>query len=369
MKKILAILTFLICIVVCLGQAAFRNFRNSNDYYFGIPLPNLDSLTAEEFRKGEQLFNHLFTAEDNIISGFNGLSCTSCHNTPVPGGSGIYNNTFVPFYITSDSSEVALHKFIFSNKNVEENKLPQHLILRKTPSLFGLGLLESIDPKIIIQTADPYDLDMDGISGRINYLDKEQKIIGRFGWKANSSSVKDFVEKAYSKEIGISESTKLSSLKEYTFTHITRFVTSYLKYLSPPVNITEQRDTIHLGEKIFTQIGCSKCHLTEATTKSNDTPLNNIRIKPFTDLLLHDLTNDFTRPTSLQDKKNIFFEFKTPSLWGLNSTGPPYLHDGSASSIEDAIHFHNGEAISSKRNFQALTMTYKAKLVAFLKTL
>jgi CxxC motif-containing protein (DUF1111 family) len=47
----------------------------------------------------------------------------------------------------------------------------------------------------------------------------------------------------------------------------------------------------------------------------------------------------------------------------------PYLHDGRAATLEQAIAFHGGQAEDSTKKFNALSLPEKHKLVAFLKSL
>ena len=58
----------------------------------------------------------------------------------------------------------------------------------------------------------------------------------------------------------------------------------------------------------------------------------------------------------------------TRPLWGLADT-PPYLHDGRAQTVEEAILWHGGEAQNSKRLYQQLTTQEQAKLRVFLLSL
>jgi CxxC motif-containing protein (DUF1111 family) len=47
----------------------------------------------------------------------------------------------------------------------------------------------------------------------------------------------------------------------------------------------------------------------------------------------------------------------------------PYLHDGRATTITEAILFHGGEAAASRENFHRLTEAQKLDLLAFLDNL
>jgi CxxC motif-containing protein (DUF1111 family) len=60
--------------------------------------------------------------------------------------------------------------------------------------------------------------------------------------------------------------------------------------------------------------------------------------------------------------------FLTENLWGVGSTAP-YLHDGRATTLTEAILLHGGEAAASRNAFAALPVTQQAELIAFLNSL
>jgi hypothetical protein len=55
-------------------------------------------------------------------------------------------------------------------------------------------------------------------------------------------------------------------------------------------------------------------------------------------------------------------------LWGLRDSGP-YLHDGRAKTLDEAVMWHGGQGAESARQFQALTRVERLQVQAFLKTL
>src|SRR5262249_20774449 len=61
-------------------------------------------------------------------------------------------------------------------------------------------------------------------------------------------------------------------------------------------------------------------------------------------------------------------EWKTPPLWGVADSAP-YLHDGSAATLYDAIMRHRGDAKAVFEAYQPLSPDDQAALIAFLKTL
>jgi CxxC motif-containing protein (DUF1111 family) len=84
----------------------------------------------------------------------------------------------------------------------------------------------------------------------------------------------------------------------------------------------------------------------------------------FSDLLLHDVgTGDGIPQASARPD-----EIRTPALWGLR-VRRPLLHDGSASTVEEAIGRHRGEAEESRRRFERLQPADHALLMAFLRSL
>ena len=61
-------------------------------------------------------------------------------------------------------------------------------------------------------------------------------------------------------------------------------------------------------------------------------------------------------------------QWRTPALWGLADSAP-YLHDGRAQTIEEAILAHGGEAEESRRRYLALALEERGALRLFLSTL
>ena len=58
--------------------------------------------------------------------------------------------------------------------------------------------------------------------------------------------------------------------------------------------------------------------------------------------------------------------FLTKELWGVGSTAP-YMHDGRATTITEAIDWHGGEARTSRESFFALSPTNQQAIIAFLE--
>ena len=89
-------------------------------------------------------------------------------------------------------------------------------------------------------------------------------------------------------------------------------------------------------------------------------------VRLYSDLKRHDLGPDLAE--SIDEIGTGSSTWLTKELWGVGSTAP-YLHDGRATTLTDAILEHGGEATHSRRAFLALRSQQKKKLLAFLENL
>jgi CxxC motif-containing protein (DUF1111 family) len=71
---------------------------------------------------------------------------------------------------------------------------------------------------------------------------------------------------------------------------------------------------------------------------------------------------------SLADKSLQPEEWKTPPLWGLRDSAP-YLHDGRARTLVEAINAHGGQAEASVNRFKSLEYLSRSHLLDFLNSL
>jgi CxxC motif-containing protein (DUF1111 family) len=137
-----------------------------------------------------------------------------------------------------------------------------------------------------------------------------------------------------------------------------------MRFLAP-VARAESDEGIREGERTFGAIGCASCHVPALSTGPSSNPLFNRRGVPlFSDLLLHDVgTGDGIKQAAAEPD-----EIRTPALWGLRLRRP-FLHDGSAATIEDAVRRHRNEAELARRGFERLSPTDRDRLIAFLRSL
>jgi cytochrome c peroxidase len=323
-----------------------------------------------------------------------------------------------------------------------------YLSQRNTPPLFGVGLIDRIDPARIELIADQQvELSGGSVSGRM---------AGKFGWRGQASSLTSFVADACSVELGLSHN--FDGVGPTLFTRINLggdvssgrlqvaspqaedpadpkyfhygldmrqsevlLLASYVASLASPVERAQNEHSasdLLAGEKLFYAVGCASCHVADIH------PVRGL----FSDLLLHDMGPELEDPSpapvgglqiamipavkfSIDNPRSVTSgrgsyemsaqstpvalriprptvpcfprgehdsqqpswdtlqrEWRTPPLWGVADTSP-YMHDGRAATLEEAIQWHGGEATPAKVRYKTLTDEEKWKVIAFLLSL
>ena len=87
----------------------------------------------------------------------------------------------------------------------------------------------------------------------------------------------------------------------------------------------------------------------------------------FADLKRHDMGPGLAEDFALVDAQTNR-EFTTAKLWGVADSGP-WLHDGRALTLSDAILAHGGEAQAARDGFDGLADDEREAVLAFLRTL
>ena len=264
---------------------------------------------------------------------------------------------------------------------------------RIAQQLVGVGLLEAVPDIAILAKADPNDEDGDGISGKPNYIfnpESKKRELGRFGWKANEANLRTQTASAFLRDMGITSPihpvedftkpqkekinvTLIANPPDIDDSKFDRVVT-YLRTLAPPAQRNANDPSVRKGNILFNKIGCANCHTPSLRTGSDAAidELKNQSIKPYTDLLLHDMGEDLA--DGIQDSLASGSEWRTPPLWGIGLTKTVngntfFLHDGRARSIEEAILWHGGEGSESRKNYSSLSLDDKVDLLNFINSL
>lgn len=296
-----------------------------------------------------------------------------------------------------DGTQYELEVPSYAFSHLAYGPLPPNLLMspRVAPAVFGMGLLEAIPEASLLAHVDPHDANGDGISGRANWplnVATKQKRLGRFGWKANQPSVSQQNFSAFLGDMGITspafplqncEPEQSQCKKAVALAHpeidaeSLRQVDVYTQLLAVPAARNTSTPEFGRGLSAFREAGCASCHVESYVTVPQGTPgvlpeLTGQTIRPYTDLLLHDMGEELA--DGRDDFEATGREWRTPPLWGVGlvpvvNGHSRYLHDGRARSLEEAILWHGGEAKASREAFKAYAKSKRDDLLFFLNSL
>lgn len=287
---------------------------------------------------------------------------------------------------------------------------PAAYSLRAAPPMIGMGLLEAVPEDDILARARSTP-DEDGVQGRPNYVyDPETGAVrlGRFGWKAAKATLRQQAATALLQDMAVTSPVYPSRDCHYgpaacatgpRVAGITESdlasVSNYLALVAVPAQrslesgfpkgvapLDEHRVNpaqVAQGSRLFDGMRCTACHTAQMTTGGGHlfAELRNQVIRPYTDLLLHDMGPGLADNFAEGQAQGALW--RTAPLWGIGYTDKVmgrgrsadvgYLHDGRARNLTEAILWHGGEADASRRRFEALPRTDREALLAFLRSL
>jgi CxxC motif-containing protein (DUF1111 family) len=358
----------------------------------GAPLTGLSLEELAAFNAGREEFTNVETPEEGLGPIFNGRSCVQCHNTPAPGGASpvtvtrfgrAVDGVFDPLESKGGS---LLQRFAIDPAALEV--IPQEantIAQRESTPLFGLGLIEAIPDAAIL--ANAARAKPDGIRGRaamIVDVASGERRVGRFGWKAQQATLLTFAGDAYRNEMGITNrffptenapngnqallaafdanADPEDAVDPETGRGDVDALADFMRLLAPPTRLAPTASA-RAGETLFAQIGCATCHVPTMTTgRHRVAALSEKSVGLYSDLLLHDMgaLNDGIGQADARPN-----EMKTPPLWGLRVSAP-YLHDGRAATVDQAIRAHDGESRRVRERYVGLTPAQRQQILDFL---
>ena len=378
------------------GGASFSQTTQPPPPPLGAPLPGLTSTELNAWKQGQAAFTQQEEENEGLGPVFNAQSCVACHRAGAVGGAssdltvsrvtrigGIVNGVY------SDLASVGGPVIEKRSLRSVDPSYPypgeiiplaaQFVSRRMTTPTFGDGLIEQIPWTTIYnlsQTPRP-----DGIHGVPNWVvnpETKSTEIGRYGWKAQVSTLHVFSGDAYLNEIGVTSATfpKDNSPQGRTNldaadkvadpedgTNDVRLFTLFMRFTAPPpplpLNIAATR-----GQQLFNSMNCASCHIPVLQTGTNPSAaLSNKQVHLFSDLLLHhmgvELSDGVRQGSAAGD------QWKTAPLWGLRFR-QFFLHDGRAGSVDQAILMHGGEAMAARDRYDNLSLTDKSAVLDFL---
>jgi CxxC motif-containing protein (DUF1111 family) len=362
-----------------------------------IPLPGLTPAQRQAFDEGVRSFGRAYTTAEGLGPVFNDEACADCHRQ----GAGT-NRTVVRFGRTDRSGFDPLVEFggsLMQSRGIglvtmtdgsthvfNGERVPLQATVRasrRSTSLLGLGFVDAVpdDTWLAIaareRSADPttagqVHLTVSRLSG--------ETVVGKFGWKAQVPSLREFAGDALLNEMGITsprfrdEVCPQGDYLALAFNPAPALnddgreveaLTNFMTLLAPPPRaaVTEASSA---GERVFDEIGCTACHRAAIEAgPSAVAALNRVVFRPSSDFLLHDMGS---LGDGIAQGQATARDMRTAPLWGL-SRGGNLLHDGSAASIEDAVRRHDGQAANARDRFIALDSDRVSWLLEFLRSL
>jgi len=363
-----------------IGSVYTKNNNISRNYVTRLSIPSNGSFEHKKMLKYSGFIEEPSYGEQISINGVQGVPFEA---KPLIK----YENITVTY---PDGEIVILKKPLqgveYQLKDLQYGKIHPNVSItnRLAPALVGLGLLEQLTDEQILKNEDINDSNNDGISGKANivFSAKHQDFrVGRYTKKASAPSVIHQSAAAAFNDMSLTnpyfqnENCKDSQIeclkapkgdavggKDVFDLPMQRLeaIAFYLKNLKIPKSAITQYE----GEALFIDVGCVKCHTASFTLANGN------KIKPFSDLLLHDMGEALSDGrVEFKAKAN---EWKTAPLWGIGkyklATGkePELLHDGRAKTIEEAILWHGGEAQNSKKVFMSLTKSQRESIIKYI---
>ena len=202
---------------------------------------------------------------------------------------------------------------------------------RNPPALFGVGLIDALPEDVLLAGEKQRFPEFPEIRGRANHL-KDGRL-GRFGWKAETPSLREFVLSACANELGLEvpghhqadlsldPDAKAKGL-DLTQEECDALV-AYVKHLPVPTGRkpagSRESQAVAEGRSLFEAAGCATCH----QPRLGD--IDGI----YSDLLLHDMGPSLSdsgsyygisEPDSSTGGVNMQ-EWRTPPLWGFRDSG------------------------------------------------
>jgi CxxC motif-containing protein (DUF1111 family) len=396
----------------------------------GLPVWWGPSASAAEIAAGRELFEHEWTANDPLASGdglgpvFNARSCAACHFQGGVGGGGEVFHNVTQFEVLPQPGKNeyltgALHADGVTKTDRESFKLlrsmypivtfpaspppppgehcgysprpkppfdPIRTVNVQTTALFGIGWLDRISPKAITANAQKRGAKLavaeltgnfDGVPvGRVPYTADGR--VGKFGWKGKFATLEEFVAAACANELGLGtpSTPQAKPLHKPTAANVSPDLSkeqfhnlmAFVDTLPKPVEVATP--TSKRGKEVFASVGCAACHVPDMGGVKG----------VYSDFLLYTLDDpspsggfadygaepppENARPSTAPAPQ----EWKTPPLWGVADSAP-YMHDGSATTLRDAIMRHHGDAKSVTVAYQKLPADDQAAVIAFLESL
>jgi CxxC motif-containing protein (DUF1111 family) len=367
-------------------------------------ISGLDAAWSDRFSDGDALFDAPFRTSTGLGPVYIRHSCASCHADDARGPGVVEKFVVVGDDGMSPAPDQSMLPWGHTARPLVAGgattpldipDVPDLLVTIRAPTaVFGRGYIEAIDESEIFRVADEQAIRDDDISGRPSlvpwqseanpdarfhdYGPGDSEIVGRFGLKARIATLDEFAADALQGDMSITNPlrpTELPNPDALTDDALAgvdadleavNLLGDYLRLLDIPARAPTP------GAALFESVGCAVCHVPALFTQA-DWPvpqLAAVDAPVYTDLLLHDMGPGFA--DGLEDAGGASStEWKTAPLVGLRHLRS-FLHDGRASTVEEAIVAHGSdgsEATAVVDAFEDLSDEDRLELLLFVESL
>lgn len=320
----------------------------------------------------------------------------------VPDGVADYNGRFAnpPFLFGSGGVELLAKEMTADLQAILAQALvaTPGTVLQLTTKGVDFGYVTNVgfqEVELDLEGIGPIEVDEDNPAANL--------VVAPFGRKGENFSVRDFDRGAMQFHFGIQPVEVVGgNFDEDGDGHVDEVTEAEMSALhffgvtNPPPKQAPVNGAAINGGALFASLGCTSCHRPSLTTDSQHLPLahpevptdpsanvyghvdlkqvgfkksgHGVDVPLYSDLKRHDMGPRLAESFEIADRPVANEEFVTARLWGIADTAP-YLHDGRATTLFQAIEMHGGEAQTARDNFIALSASDQSDLIAFLNTL
>jgi CxxC motif-containing protein (DUF1111 family) len=371
---------------------------------FGGPIAGLSPDELQRFNDGRTAFEGVDDVGDGLGPIFNGTSCAGCHSVGATGGGSevletrfgtVTRGEFDPLVerggsLIQTDGIGAQGACVFVGETVPAEATV--VARRRATPLFGLGLVDAVPDATFVALASQQARRRPETAGRPSIVldvTTGAMAVGKFGWKGQVANLLQFSADAYVNEMGITtplapdENCPQGACELLACDPVpgvdddledVELFRDFMRLLAPPPvpvdagrggRVMLRRRTAP-GNRAFESLGCASCHVRWLRTGDSEVAALRFRtFEPYSDFLLHDMGS---LGDGIAQGDASGGEMRTAPLWGLRII-TTFLHDGRASTIEEAILAHDGQGRAARDRFAALPADEQAKLVAYLRTL
>jgi CxxC motif-containing protein (DUF1111 family) len=327
----------------------------------GQPSEKLPAEKLAAFERGREQFMRRYDVDHGLGPHFNAVSCVACHDEPTPGGVGDLDHRVVTGLSPGERPDVENFQK-FATPGFKPTERPAKVSYLLPPPLYGLGAIEAIPDEVLLTAGCSGNGTLHVIDGRV----------ARFGIKTFATTLRGFVGAALFDEMGITNHVEddrpMSDKDEDALpdpeisNDAVNDLTVFLQNLAPPPALPANPQ----GEALFKTFGCVACHRPETGPG----------VRAFTDLCMHSMgealadgiISHVDERVPVNAPADDGDEFRTKPLWGLRFR-THLLHDGRATTPDEAIRLHGGEAAGASGRYQAATQEERDALLTYLNTL